>query len=261
MERLNIINSLSLKKICFPTKHITGNSKFKIPCIGYVIHGSGRFLYKGAVHTAYAGDLIYIAAGTKYYSVWSGDGDDGSGEIQFYSLNYSFSSPYAYSEYRFQIVRAFPADKFHSLYAACEMCNQLRAMSVLYSLLDDVYPRLVPNNGRVCRTSISAAIEYIEEHFKESISVSTLAKLCFCSESAIYKLFSESVGVSPINYKHNMMVSHALYLISNTDVSIEEISLQSGFSSSNYFRRVFHKITGSNPNDLRKRNKKQIDQI
>lgn len=256
MDNLNLVNSYSLRKIHFPDKHITGNVKFKIPCIGYVLRGSGCFLYKGATHVAHSGDLIYIAAGTKYYSVWSGDEADGSGEIEFYTMSFSFSSPYAYSEYKFQLIKDYPAERFDLLYHAWIREDTLEAMSHFYSILSDVYPRLSLNEGSSRFTSISPAIEYIETNFKENISVEELARVCYCSESAIYKLFSETVGVSPIHYKHNMMIQHALHLLSNTDMSIEEISAESGFSSSNYFRKIFRSVTGSNPNDLRKRNRK-----
>lgn len=256
MDNLNLINSYTITKIHFPDKHITGNVKFIIPCIGYVIRGSGCFLHKGTTHTACAGDLIYIAAGTKYYSVWSGEEADGSGDIEFYTMSFSFSSPYAYSDYKFQLVPQYPAEQFDLLYDAWIKGNYLEAMSHFYAILNDLYPRLSSDESSSRFTSIAPAIDYIEANFKENISVEFLAKLCFCSESAIYKLFAETVGASPIRYKHNMMIQHALHLLSNTNLSIEEVSAESGFSSSNYFRRIFKAVTGSNPNDLRKRNKK-----
>ncbi|MEE1048063.1 MAG: helix-turn-helix domain-containing protein [Clostridia bacterium] len=48
------------------------------------------------------------------------------------------------------------------------------------------------------------------------------------------------------------MIQHALDLLSNTTLSIEEISSKTGFSSPNYFRTVFLKLTGSSPKNFHK---------
>lgn len=47
------------------------------------------------------------------------------------------------------------------------------------------------------------------------------------------------------------MVQNALDLLAHTDLTIEEISSKVGFSSSNYFRKVFFDITGKTPKEVR----------
>ncbi|MBQ6908170.1 MAG: helix-turn-helix transcriptional regulator [Clostridia bacterium] len=80
-----------------------------------------------------------------------------------------------------------------------------------------------------------------------------MAELCHISESGFFKLFKAVTGVTPITYKHNIMIQHAIDMISNTSLSIEEISGLVGFPSSNYFRKVFADMTGTTPKKLRKR--------
>ena len=48
------------------------------------------------------------------------------------------------------------------------------------------------------------------------------------------------------------MIQKAIELISNTTLSIEEISTKVGFGSSNYFRKVFFQMTDKKPKELRK---------
>ena len=103
------------------------------------------------------------------------------------------------------------------------------------------------------RQFVLHCVEYIENNYNQNISINTLAKLCHCSESGFFKLFRKSTGVTPITYKHNIMIQHALDLLSHTTLSIEEVSSKTGFSSSNYFRTVFLKLTGTTPKELRKR--------
>ena len=87
--------------------------------------------------------------------------------------------------------------------------------------------------------------------FNEEISIIKLCDLCMCSESTLFKSFQSTVGVSPIKYKHNIMIQTSLSLLSDSDLSIEEISRECGFSSSNYFRKIFKETTGTTPKKLK----------
>ena len=95
-------------------------------------------------------------------------------------------------------------------------------------------------------------MEYIEKNYQAPFSVRQLSELCHISESGFFKLFKEATGVTPIAYKHNIMIQHAISLISNTSMSIEEISTAVGFPSSNYFRKVFARFTDKTPKELRR---------
>ena len=218
---------------------------FDKPCIGYVKKGYAKFLYKGQTFYAYEGDLIYIAQGTKYHSVWSGTPD-----IAWYSIDFSFQFPYDFQEFPFQIIKNYPCTLFDKMYETYEPSYML-SVSHFYRLLNDVYQKLKATSKTVSYIAIEPACTYIENNYTQSISISSLAALCHCSESGFFKLFKKSTGVTPIAYKHNMMISHALDLLSHTDLSIEEISAQVGFSSSNYFRKIFIKIIGKTPKELR----------
>lgn len=218
---------------------------FYNPCIGYVKKGYAKFLYKGRILYAYEGDLIYIAYGTKYHSVWFGSPD-----IEWYSIDFSFKSQYAFYEYQFQILKDYPSNLFDKMNESYEN-SYLLSVSYFYQLLDDIYSKLKATSKAVPYMTIEPAIEYIENNYNQNISISTLAKLCHCSESGFFKLFRKSTGVTPIAYKHNIMIQHALDLLSYTSLSVEEISSSVGFSSSNYFRKIFTRLTGKTPKELR----------
>ena len=52
--------------------------------------------------------------------------------------------------------------------------------------------------------------------------------------------------------KHRLQTEKAVTLLTATDLSVEEISSQLGFSSAAYFRRVLRQITGKTPREIRK---------
>lgn len=240
-----LLSKFSIRRFDYRETHSRGSFiDFLRPCIGYVLKGGARFLYKGSTIEAGEGDLIYIAAGTRYYSVWSG-----APEISWYSIDFAFAEPYAYYEYPFQILKGYPAELLHEIYNQRENAP-LGSVAAFYRLLSELYSRM-ETEERSRKIHITPAIHYIEEHYAEEFSVADLAALCHCSESLLYKQFKKALKVSPVVYKQNIQIQRALELLTHTDLTIEEISNRVGFSSSNYFRTVFSKITGKTPKEVK----------
>ncbi len=247
MLKNELINSLSVEKQKFSHTHTTGRVlSFSTPCIGYVIKGSAQFLYRGKTITANEGALIYISAATKYYSIWSGNPD-----IEFYSFNFSHFNSNSFSDYRFQILENYEHKDYLDLIYEYYEKSPMKSAGYMYLLLCDLFEKMKKHTHPEKSTCVNPAIEYIEAHFSENISIETLAKLCNCSEPHFYSVFKKRIGVSPITYKHSVLIQHALYELEHTTLSIDEISEKLGFSSSNYFRKVFMKMTGTNPNSVR----------
>lgn len=242
-----LITRYLFKKMNYKNIHSAGPELyFYNPCIGYVKKGYARFLYKGQSIYAYEGDLIYIAYGTRYQSIWFGSPD-----IEWYSISFQFKSKYDFNQYLFQILRDYPSELFDKMYETYESSSML-SVSFFYQLLDDIYKKLEISSSPISYTTIHPAIEYIEKNYNLNFPINTLAEICHCSESGLFKLFKKIIGVTPIAYKHNIMIQHAIDLLANTDLSIEEISNRVGFSSSNYFRKIFTKLTDKTPRELRK---------
>lgn len=243
MENKEFLNNLSTKKFQYKTLHATGQLiHFSKPVIGYILKGSAEFLYDGNTYTASEGDLIYIAYKTAYYSIWRGSPD-----IEFYSIEFSFISQYAFFDYKFQILKNYDRQIFEKIYSS----EHLGKIGYFNILLSDIYSKMKKQKTDEKYILIKNAADYIEKNFDKPFKISEIAKLCSMSESRFFINFKNMMGVSPINYKHNICIQHALDLLINTDLSIEEISDKLGFSSSNYFRKIFNKITNESPKQIR----------
>jgi len=220
---------------------------FDNPCIGYLKKGCAKFLYNGTTTYAKEGDLVYIAYETKYQSIWYGSPD-----VEWYHISFDFASKFDFYDYRFQIVENYPSallDKMFEYYNT----SPFLSLSHFYQLLDDLYKKMQISSSTKLHSSVDPAITYIEKNYNRNITIKTLAKLCHVSESTLFEQFKKFYGVTPISYKHNIMIQHAIELLSNTKMSVEEISNKVGFSSSNYFRKIFIKLTDKTPKELRKK--------
>lgn len=242
-----LISDFKIYKNQMKNTHTSGKLlNFSRPVLGYIKKGYAKFLYKGITFYANEGDLIYIALGTQYYSVWFGEP-----EIEWFSINFEFISQRFNYEYRFQILKDFKTELFEKIYESY-VNEPFLATAYFYELLSSVYGKLTSEDLCSQRKAIKPAIDYIEGNYSKEISIPRLAELTGYSEASVYKLFKMATGVTPITYKHNIMIQHSLDLLKNSDLSIEEIARSVGFSSSNYFRKIFVKLTGRPPKDIRK---------
>ena len=72
------------------------------------------------------------------------------------------------------------------------------------------------------------------------------------SRSTLNRNFLKAFGMSPMRYLNKLRLDHAAKLLNSSNLSISEISRQSGFEDSNYFSRIFHKKFGVPPGKWRK---------
>lgn len=86
---------------------------------------------------------------------------------------------------------------------------------------------------------IRPAVEYIAEHFREEVTLETLADLCYVSVTHLIRCFARYIGFRPHDYLQKQRLRHAKVLLTGSALSIELIAEQSGFNSASHFSRVF----------------------
>jgi AraC-like DNA-binding protein len=97
------------------------------------------------------------------------------------------------------------------------------------------------------------ALQYIESHFMDEINIHHVVKHLGVSESYLYNLFKEETGQTPNGYFLNLRMQKACDFLARTSMSVTEIAMEAGFSSSQYFSNVFKNYAGESPSDFRKR--------
>jgi transcriptional regulator GlxA family with amidase domain len=84
-------------------------------------------------------------------------------------------------------------------------------------------------------------------------SVRSLAKVSCVSEAHFARSFKEAFGLPPHRYLLTRRVEKALTLLRETDLSITDIALDTGWKSMGTFGRVFRDVTGESPGEVRGR--------
>ncbi|HAN20483.1 MAG: hypothetical protein A2Y15_04350 [Clostridiales bacterium GWF2_36_10] len=99
---------------------------------------------------------------------------------------------------------------------------------------------------------INRALDYIDSHFTEPLTLDKLAAISGFSQTHFGTLFKQMIGMSPWDYINLKRVNNARELLKTTKFPIEDISLKSGFNNTTLFNRIFKKIVGLTPSEARK---------
>lgn len=102
--------------------------------------------------------------------------------------------------------------------------------------------------------------QYLNEHFREDISLQSLSEIVHLSKYYLAHAFKEYKGISPINYLTQVRINEAKHLLETTDFSAAKIADFTGFSSQSYFSQIFHKETGMTPNKYRQKIAKDLNE-
>lgn len=212
--------------------------------IGVMKKGHGLLISDRTRIEVSAGDVFYIPKGCRYHSYWRGE------DCVFQSLGFAHLPRERKCPYALQVLH--PSDEATALFSELADTDSVSAYSVglLYTALGLMLPTMTVDHPQTYHPIPYAATQYMTEHL--SAPMSEVAAACGISESALYQIFRRSLGKTPNAARQELCCRRAIDLLQTTDLSIEEISMQLGFSSSSYFRKVFHTVTGQTPRDFRK---------
>ncbi len=99
---------------------------------------------------------------------------------------------------------------------------------------------------------VREAINYIERHYVNEITIEEIAKFCGLSRTHFGRLFKKVTGQSPQQYLTNFRMTRAVELMRTTDLTLGEIAARVGYSNQLYFSKVFHRVYGVPPRTWRR---------
>lgn len=92
---------------------------------------------------------------------------------------------------------------------------------------------------------------YIHENYMYDISMQDLARTMNYSEAYFCKLFKQCFNKNFTAYLTEYRVEQAKKLLEEPTVNVKEIGKAVGYTDSNYFAKVFKRITGQSPTEYR----------
>ncbi|MFB5760663.1 bifunctional transcriptional activator/DNA repair enzyme AdaA [Paenibacillus medicaginis] len=113
--------------------------------------------------------------------------------------------------------------------------------------------RCKPTGGRLPDQEwVDQMMQYIDQHYRETITLDTLAAICHGSPYHLQRTFKRITGTTPAEYIQQKRISEAISLLLHTNKSVAETAVIVGFSNAPYFITLFKKMIGQTPNDYRR---------
>ncbi len=120
-------------------------------------------------------------------------------------------------------------------------------------------PELAPGNSKIDSSkSIAArAVKLLEENIVDEGNIEEIADILQVSSRHLRRVFKEEYNVTPIEYLQTSRLLLAKKLLTDTNISILDVAMASGFGSLRRFNEVFKRQYNLAPSHFRKEVKHQ----
>ena len=98
---------------------------------------------------------------------------------------------------------------------------------------------------------VKAAMNYMEQHFTEHITLSQVADHAFVSQWHLSKLINRHIGKNFFDLLNQLRIQMAKELLRNPALKVHEVSDRVGFSDVAHFSKNFKRLTGKSPVEYR----------
>lgn len=140
-----------------------------------------------------------------------------------------------------------------AVYNLSDESRKIKKKGVLYSLCAEFDENATYINKKTDDKNLLYKIfDFVETSYNKDCSLEMLSKETAFSYSYLSRYFKNTVGISFNNYVNQYRINNACYLImNNSDYSILQCALESGYTSLRSFNRNFKTVTGITPAEYR----------
>jgi len=133
-------------------------------------------------------------------------------------------------------------DLILSSYRDNSYAARMRVQGAMNLIMADFLDGISLERGGIAK--FAPVLAYINEHFRENISLATLAELMNISTMYFSGFFKRTFNISPKQYILNKRLTESQRLLLETDLSVKEVAYAVGFENENYFSEYFSAKVG-----------------
>lgn len=130
------------------------------------------------------------------------------------------------------------------------------SMAILFQIYAQIVKELHPNyiSGDAKKKILNAQAHILRSVSDRNLSVKALAAQANMSEVHFRRLFHDLFGMSPVKYILTARIDKAKSMLGLSELRLEDISIQAGFSSTAHLCAAFKAATGLTPGQYRRLN-------
>lgn len=237
--------------------HTVRKEGYPYPQILYAVNGSGTLLLDGKSVTIPPCSALFMPAG--YPHEYFPDGD-------VWDIRWVVPCGYAadelLSEFRLTEPRIYPLTdiktlehhfrKMHEALIGDQLYGNHRAAGYLYDFLIEFNRLITATAAPYTSPAVVRAIDHINKNYDRAISMEELCETAGVSKQHLCRLFRSALSARPMEYIAKRRIQEAKRLLSETELSVEQIAEQTGFCTGSYFTKLFRRYEGLTPSQFRK---------
>ena len=267
--------------------HTSKREKLQSYLCFMVEDGEGELVYEGKKYELRSGDVVFIDCRKAYRHSTGMNPNAGLWSLRWCHF-YGLSMPAIYAKYcergglpvirgvdvSVDLARGADMGRRDDVSCGADVSQYAAILTDIYTLASSSdYIRDMRINGKLNdlltllmesswhreahtnapkKMEISRVKSFLDEHYKEKLSLESVASHFFIDKHYLARLFKEQYGVTLVTYLQQVRITHAKRMLRFTDKSIEEIGLECGIGELNYFSRVFKKLEGVSPSEFRR---------
>jgi AraC family transcriptional regulator, arabinose operon regulatory protein len=226
------------------------------------------FLCKRGEGTLKLNDKTYIITKNMYFYLEPNVFHEYYGNTEFWELVWiSFSGNYimdTLNELKFNTSMVGLCDNsnrlqalFHKVYVTLktdESYGNTICSNLLYEILIDlsINSQIKLTNTNSKSYSITDRVKsYIDDHYAQELTIDELAELVKITPQHLCRIFKNYLNMRPFEYLAMKRMQQAKNLLSNTKLSVNEISQTVGYHDCSYFCYLFKKYEMISPSEFR----------
>ncbi len=109
-----------------------------------------------------------------------------------------------------------------------------------------------PTENSLAMERIRDVITYVEEHFREPVSLDDVSGLLGLGKEYFCRFFKKNMGMTFLNYLSEVRLAHTYDDLLNTNAPISEVMEANGFTNQKLFNSSFKSLYGCTPSAVRK---------
>ena len=240
--------------ICSVNGSVKASTQSDVPACDYdsfvlIRGGTCSYEFEHKKFKACPGDIVFLARKLPYKMLV------GEEKYEFIYCDFEF----------FEDGRALPKSDvftpktsvdslFQDMFINFRKYNFYTSLIKLYEILQIIVDsQEKPGTTPKSRENVTKALKYIDENINNpTLSVATLCANTDMGETYFRRQFKELVGVTPLEYITKKRIEIAKSYLNSPFLTIDECATLSGFSTAQYFSRVFYMETGKKPLQYRR---------
>jgi AraC-like DNA-binding protein len=226
----------------------------------YTLSGSGHIEINGSSMVLSPGKAFFVEIPSNHYYYFSKN--DKKWEF-LYIMLYGEAVKECYSlvqDAKGSILDLSPDSSviryLHKLYHLAsnrKIVDPFQGSGLAYQFIMELYSSIKKKeyNPDHLPPQIEKAIKYIQERYSEPMNLEDIANYVGLSKYHFGRTFRKYSRMTPIQYLTKIRIEKAVELLRYTNLTTEEIASLTGYTSGNYFCKVFREIIGTSPQECR----------